>query len=1039
MKKSLVSIAVLAYLSSHPAYAQQAARTSPPSAPNKKVNVFKNEKLSATPVESKRGDFQNQEFDAFDIPEYKLNDAYLQKSRQEIQILDGLLKQSSTVNQRSDILFRQSELYWTIEKTSYFQQMDAYNEQFDLYINKKRPTKPNEPKFSGKKTMDIYRQIIKENPRFARMDEILFLAGHRGREVKDEHYAAYLKALINNYPNSKFLADAFMEVGETYFDNREFDKAIETFNEVLKRPNRLHNFALYKISWCYYNQGKYRIAKEVMQRVVESSKGVKGEIELRNEALRDLVIIYSDLGLYQEAEQYFTSIGEPEYAIKVLEKLSDIYFDQSRYDLAISTITLLLQKAPDKAEAPKYHSKLVDCYERTQNLVASLKEMTTFLSTYEPGSHWYNINTDTDAREYSDTRSEVYARFIATRYHEESQKYEKIDIKKAQRFSLLAMGFYDKYFERFSNHPNAYNLRMLYAELLFLFKRFDKAAIQYNFAYQMNPKGKNANKALTGEIDSLSKIESENYVKIEKVAESKKATAEALPFPETTVALIKANDTFVKAFPNDPKAPEVYYQRARLYYNYNHFADAQKAFQDVINKYPSSNASNQSRHLILDIYNINKDWENLEKTALAYLQVKSFATDENQVILLELIQGSIFQRAKLKEDQKKYLEAAKTYESLTRRYPKSKYADKALFNAAMNYISADESQLAISTANQFLTQFPNSELASKMLLSMAGYFDDKYDYQNAAKFYELFAQKDPKSNLAPDALFNAALYQENLKVMASALRNYDKYLELYATNKDAPIVFFSRGLIYEKLGQLGNAVKVFEDYNSKYGRKGATSVEAFYRIGKIQKRLGKQDLALRAYDTAVKTSKKLGSGAAAGNHYASMAYMEIAEYKFKEYTGIKLQMPERVLTRGIQRKAQLLKELKEMYVDIINLGDPEMGIAALHYLGLSYQDFSQALFRAPVPPSLSPEEVQMYQVELSNRAMPIEDQAVEAFEKSLKKGYELDVYSEFTRKSYEQLSQYKPSQYPPQRGEIIRGEYEAEPAATTEIKVGKKS
>ncbi|MEZ4845813.1 MAG: tetratricopeptide repeat protein [Bdellovibrionota bacterium] len=344
MKKTIVSLAVAAYLSGHPVQAQTT------STKTKRTNTFKSEKLSPLPLESKRGDFQMRQFDAFDVPDYKLNEAYLEKSKQEIQILGNLLNKTTSLNQRSDILFRTAELYWTVGKTVHFQKMEEYNNQYDLWMNKKRATKPVEPKFDGRKSMELYKQIIKENPRFDRIDEILFLAGYRGRETKDPHYADYLRALIKNYPNSKFIADAYMEIGEDYFNKREFDKAIDTFNEVLKRPNNLHNYALYKISWCYYNQGKYRIAKEVMQRVVESSKGVKGQIELRNEALRDLVVIYSDLGLYQEAEQYFTSIGEPEYAIKVLEKLSDIYFDQSRYELATATIALLLEKAPNKAE-----------------------------------------------------------------------------------------------------------------------------------------------------------------------------------------------------------------------------------------------------------------------------------------------------------------------------------------------------------------------------------------------------------------------------------------------------------------------------------------------------------------------------------------------------------------------------------------------------------------------------------------------------------------------------------------------------------------
>jgi hypothetical protein len=43
------------------------------------------------------------------------------------------------------------------------------------------------------------------------------------------------------------------------------------------------------------------------------------------------------------------------------------------------------KKLQTRSEAPKYHSKLIDCHERSQNQVSALKEMTNFLSTYEPG------------------------------------------------------------------------------------------------------------------------------------------------------------------------------------------------------------------------------------------------------------------------------------------------------------------------------------------------------------------------------------------------------------------------------------------------------------------------------------------------------------------------------------------------------------------------------------------------------------------------------------------------------------------------------
>ncbi|MEZ4845808.1 MAG: hypothetical protein R2877_02240 [Bdellovibrionota bacterium] len=137
------------------------------------------------------------------------------------------------------------------------------------------------------------------------------------------------------------------------------------------------------------------------------------------------------------------------------------------------------------------------------------------------------------------------------------------------------------------------------------------------------------------------------------------------------------------------------------------------------------------------------------------------------------------------------------------------------------------------------------------------------------------------------------------------------------------------------------------------------------------------------------------------------------------------------------RKAASSKELKEMYVEI-NLGDPEMGVAALHYLGLSYQEFSQALFKAPVPPSLSPEEVKMYQVELSNQAMIEQQQAIEGVRKSeerIRAGCVLRVHAQIVRTAFA----VQTFGIPYLNGDIIKGVYTAETVSTDKIKVaGKK-
>ncbi|MEZ4820782.1 MAG: hypothetical protein R3A45_13210 [Bdellovibrionota bacterium] len=166
------------------------------------------------------------------------------------------------------------------------------------------------------------------------------------------------------------------------------------------------------------------------------------------------------------------------------------------------------------------------------------------------------------------------------------------------------------------------------------------------------------------------------------------------------------------------------------------------------------------------------------------------------------------------------------------------------------------------------------------------------------------------------------------------------------------------------------------------------------------------------YQKAIDMNKRIGSSDTA-NHYASKAEMALLEKTFKQYMRIQLTMPQSALERNIKKKYDLLKILKKEYVRIVKMNDPEVGINALFKLGLCYQDFSQALFTAPLPDNLSPEEIQLYQVELQNQALPIEEQAIESFESALKKSQQLNVYTQTAKDAYTQLSQYKPQDYPP--------------------------
>lgn len=966
--------------------------------------------------QSRRGQFRSLVFEAFTIPDTQVDAALERKIREEISILRSLARKTSEPNQRADILFRIAELSLLQERSSYFKAMEAYEIKFEQYLKGKRKKKPREPRFTGNRSFKIYKNIIKTAPKYKRLDEVLFLAGFHAteRRAKDAH--TYFLRLIRQFPRSKFRIDAYMELGENYFLQRKFKKAISAFKTILKTPNRLHNFALYKISWCLYNQGKVRSSMKVMQRVVQSSKGVKREIELREEAMRDLVIFYADLGLINQALQYFASIGEPQYGFIVLEKLSKLYFDQARYPKAIVTLKKLMTLDPYGVKRPKHHSRLIESHEKSQKISRAIKEMESFITSYEKNSRWWQRNTEEEMRTYAYERSEVYARFIAKKYHEFAQKSQKKEPKKSKLYTRSAVRAYQRYLKLFGKHKNAYELRFLYAELLFKNKRYSAAATQFEAVASLGKKRKRHKAALIGQLDALGILEDQHYKKIESKIDKTKRKYDKLILSEHAKKLIKVDGLYASSYPKDPRVPRVLLQHAQLYYNYNHLEKARRGFFNLINKYPTNAASNKARHLVLDIYNIKKDWNNLEKWAEKFLAVRSFATPENRKLLLELIQGSIFQRAKHQEEKKDYIRAANVYEGLIRKYPRSKFADKALFNAAINYINADASEKAMASSRLFLRNYPRSPMVPRMMLAMATYFDDKLDYAHAAQYYELLAEKDPKSKQAPDALFNAGLYHENLRQYSKALKNYDTYLKRYPRKKDAADIFFARGIIYEKRRNWGKAAKIYRAYTRKYGSNRAKVVEAYYRWGQMAEKYKDSRTAARAYRSAVSYARKRGVNSGVGGSYAAKAAFERTQASFKKFKSIRLRMPQRVLTKAIERKALLLKQLKDRYLEIINFGDAETGVKALYHIGLIYQQFSQALFNAPIPRGLSPEEVQIYQQELQNRATPIEEKSVEAYEKAVKKAFELEVYNKWAKKSYNRLTQYRPDVYPPRRG-----------------------
>src|SRR5690606_15055369 len=127
----------------------------------------------------------------------------------------------------------------------------------------------------------------------------------------------------------------------------------------------------------------------------------------------------------------------------------------------------------------------------------------------------------------------------------------------------------------------------------------------------------------------------------------------------------------------------------------------------------------------------------------------------------------------------------------------------------------------------------------------------------------------------------------------------------------------------------------------------------------------------------------------------------------------------RTLTRSLKAKLEATPKIEAAYTKVLEIGSGDWGIAALTRIGQMYQDFARNLVESPDPPGLDEDQLMMYRIELEDRAFPLEEKAVEAYELALQKSYELGVYNEYTLLAQDQVNRFMPGEY----GEIRKVDF----------------
>jgi TolA-binding protein len=688
--------------------------------------------------------------------------------------------------------------------------------------------------------------------KYKRMDECLFNVADMLKQAKRHDKARiFFRKLIRNYPQSKYIPDAYLSFAEFYFNNNQVDKALKLYQRVGKYPDSaIYGYAIYKQGWCWLNLKAPRKALEMFVRVIKNANKwagtKKGKIILVKEAKKDSVKAYAQAGTPDRAWNFFKRIGGS-YAMTMLERLANIYYDQGKFTNSTAVFRQLMRLNPKSKKLCDWQYRVMRATLSGGKKQDQVVEGRRLAAIYHLVKKRGNIKKSRLA-ECRGNASGVL-RELATTWHREAQKTQN------QETYALAQMLYKEYLDNFPNVSDAYVMSFYYAELLFKLEKWQQAATAYTAVVKMKAGGKYLKEAAYAAVISWKNAlnvqeEVKDTKRTKRARRGKKGKKKAPQYKlrkigENQRKMMAAFDTYLKYVPKAKERITIMYRKARIYYEHNHFARASKMFATIATQYPDHQLANYAANLLLDCLNILKRYEELEQWVYKLLKIKQLAQGELLATLQKLKRGIARKKLEQYQNTGRYREAAEGYAKLANEYPDDKRWAELAYNAALNFEAAKLIGQAISIRNALIRIKLNDKadkkgrlLAQKAMYQVGGNYHALAWYSRAADYYERFAKAFPGEKEAPDALQNAIVFRLGRAEYGKAKDNVTFFAKTYGRRRKyksrAANAVFSLGVVYDNRGDKESMAKFYKMYLKKWGRSGGKDrqILAHVRIGR---------------------------------------------------------------------------------------------------------------------------------------------------------------------------------------------------------------
>jgi TolA-binding protein len=861
----------------------------------------------------------------------------------------------------------------------------------------------------------ILRSVVNQYPNHQRTQDALYHLGFLLTEMKSESAALYFQRLIDRFPKSNFIPDAHLALGEFHFSRNRFNEALANYQKVLSyRNSKAYPYAVYKLGWTFYNlRGteeettknlqKSLTAFKLLVKYIDDMSSKSKMHELRKDALRDMVLVYADLGNTVDAEKYFRSAKEPELYVTLLERLAWLHADAGRNREAADIYGRLVAEYPRNPKNIHFVVRLAAIHEREQRRDQLIESLETASQLVQPNSEWMQAQKAAEVRESAKRVLVKELNYWSVYLHAEYQKTNN------RKTAIDSLRIYNMALAQQAEGPEFYTALFNQSQLYTSLGEHDKAVEGYYRAATLD------RKLSLRRVESKTALENA-MAESEILLQEKGAPQKRGPEVQALEArLIKIIDLHAALFPQDPERTAHLQRAAYLVYHSGQTQQAAQRWIAMAKENPRSVQVSEGLRLIVKRSFDKADWISAGQETKQFLSIPGVAAAPVGAQLSKLQRVAHFQQALALEGGGKFLEAAKLFADFHKSYPTDPDAPKALLNSAGNQLRARQPEGALVTLEKFVVQYPQSEFKNKALEMTAATAEGLGRFTDAARSLEQLSALQTQKDLAAQGLHRAAEFR-----LAAGQPS------LAITNIQSALVGFKRGQ------DLCEAYKTLIDAQGQIRSVsvGSTAKEAaqrcvtqapewgIYFLGlaaKLSFENNNSNEAASLATLALNTAKGLKGKLVNPYAHEGLLMAGTVRLDLLEIQGRALRMRRVSSSETLQVEFTRIKTdaqtLAQQYAQLAQLGQAEISVAALYRVAEIQETLASILIQVPSPKTAGGAELENFRSQLDKIAIPLQEQASQLYVQALEKSHDAEVISLYTRLLQEKLAVLRPGEY----------------------------